>query len=107
MSRPCSLQYPLSLRRSIKLSAAADEEDLFRYVVQSFRAFEQGVFAKACEKSSTARRLSQDGESGEEEEGIVCPFLDGPMLSEVSDAIATGLQELMAAFEPLEEAVDR
>ena len=92
----------------IKLTAAADERELYRYVNQSFRAFEQRAFAKVCEKSSIARGGWQDAESWEEKEGSrsYC-YLDGSVLSEVADAMATWLKDHAIACERLEEAVER
>lgn len=92
---------------TIKLSAAADEREVFKYTLQSFWVFEQGLLSKAWEKSFTTREISQDAESGEEEEGRGCRFLDDPPLSELSDAMANGLQDHLIACERLEEAVDR
>lgn len=97
------MSIPVLLPLSIKLHAAANERDLHRYTMQSIRAFEQSVFAKACEKSAAAS--SQDAESREEFNS--CRYLDGPLLSEVSEAMAAGLQDHVIECERLEEAVDR
>ena len=93
---------------TIKLSAAANEGDLFRYIVQSFRAFEQSLLSKAREMRSSTREISQYAESGEEEEkGNSGRYLDGDVVSEVSDAVATGLRDHASAYEGLEEAANR
>lgn len=104
LSRPCG----------IKLDAAADERELYRYVMQSFRAFEQAIFAEACEKSATAGGGACPEDAGPREEGDSscssssgCRYSDGPLLSEVSGAMAAGLQDYTIAYERLEEVVDR
>lgn len=105
MSSSVSLHCPPLLPLS-KLSAAADERELFRFTYQSFRAFKQEALAKACEKSFTTRELSQGAES-EEKEGNGSRHVDASVLAEVSDAMATGLQDHVIACARLEEAVDR
>lgn len=85
----------------VQINAAADERELYIYVTQSFKAFEQGVFATACEMSATARGRSEDAQPREEGSG------DAPLPSEVADAMAAGLQENALEFERLEESVDR
>lgn len=79
---------------------------MFRYTFQSFRAFEQRAFATACKKSFATREVPKDAESGEEE-GNSCRYLNGPLLSEFTDAMAAGLQDFVTSFEQLEEAADR
>lgn len=83
----------------IKLNAAAGERELYIYVTQSFREFEQAVFERACEKSATARARSEDAEPREEDN---CYPRGGPLSSEVSNAMAAGLRENMIEFERLE-----
>lgn len=89
----------------VQLSVAADERELYIYVTQSFKEFEQAVFAKACERRAIARGRAEDAEP--RGEGTNYPHRDGPLLSEFSDAMVAGLQENIIAFEGLEESVDR
>eukprot|EP00752_Nemacystus_decipiens_P011601 g10302.t1 len=106
-----------------QLIAAADEREIYRYVMQSFRVFEQSVHAKACEKSAACGGRPQDDaedreadhsdDSGTNKNGNgdgnsdSCCYLDEPLLSEVSGAMAAGLRDHVVAGERLEEAADR
>lgn len=96
---------PLSVAPLVQLCAAADERQLYKYVTQSFKVFEQAVFAEACEKSATARGRSEDAEPGEKSGRY--PQRDAPLLSKVSDAMVARLRAGMIEFERLEETVDR
>eukprot|EP00903_Cladosiphon_okamuranus_P015538 g14344.t1 len=88
-----------------ELNAGADERELYIYIMQSFRTFEQAVFAKACE-SATARGRAEDAQPPEEDNSS-SPPRDGPLPSDVANAMAEKLQENMLDFERLEETVDR
>lgn len=102
MSRPPP---PLLLPVLVQLNAAADETGLYIYVIQVFKAFEQAVFANACEKSDTTREGSGDAQP--REETGTSPRKDAALPSEDADAMAAGLRDFIPEFERLEEAVDR
>lgn len=97
----CPLCHSLPL--PIKVNVVADERDLYRYVFQSFR-----IFVKACERSAAAGGGSPRGvDADSREEGDTCRYMDGPLLSEVLDAMAAALHDLVVAFMRVEEATDR
>lgn len=91
----------------LQLYVAADERELYIFVTQSFKVFEQVVFTKACEKSATARGRSEDPEQREEGGRNSFAHGDGPLPSEVAEAMTAGLRENMIEFEQLEETADR
>ena len=92
-----------SLPLSIKVNVAADERDLYRYVFQSFR-----IFVKACEMSAAAGGGSPRGvDADSREEGDTCRYMDGPLLSEVPDAMPAAIHDLVVAMMRVEEAADR
>lgn len=98
---PRSLIPPLFL---IQINAAADETELYRYVTQSFRVFEQAVFSKASQGNTAPYGRSEDAEPQDEDD----PHRGSrPLPSEFSDAFAAGLKENIVGFERLEETVDR
>ena len=81
-----------------QLNRAADEAELYRYVMQSFQLFEQTVASKVMQ--STAHRVTLgDAESaGETTEGPPDP-------QELADAMVSAWATIH--FEALEEVVDR
>lgn len=90
-----------------QLSDVAAEGELYKYVAQSFKAFEQAFQQKAYQQS--ARDVETLGEAeghGESDRNRrpASAFLPG----EISEAMGTvfGDRNLLV-FEPLEEAVDR
>ncbi|CAM9343803.1 unnamed protein product [Ectocarpus sp. 12 AP-2014] len=89
-----------------QVNPAANEGDLFRYFSQTFAAFEELVFEKACKKSATRRHLSADEPCGEDRGGG-SPHGNAPLAEDVSDAMVMGLNDGLIDFEHLQETVDR
>ncbi|CAM9174833.1 unnamed protein product [Ectocarpus sp. 4 AP-2014] len=89
-----------------QVNPAANEEDLYRFFCQTFAAFEELVFEKACEKSATRRNLSADEPCGEDR-GSGSPHGNAPQAEDVSDAMVMGLNDGLINFEHLQETVDR
>ncbi|CAM9443720.1 unnamed protein product [Ectocarpus sp. 12 AP-2014] len=89
-----------------QVNPAANEGDLYRYFSQTFTAFEELVFEKACEKSATRRHLSADEPCGEDRGGG-SPHGNAPLAEDVSDAMVMGLNDGLIDFEHLQETVDR
>ncbi|CBN75396.1 expressed unknown protein [Ectocarpus siliculosus] len=90
-----------------QLKEAATEVDLYQYVAQSYRAYEQILhqlpskqIATTCENPCDAES-DRGSDSGRRSDHVFLP-------REVSDAIGTYLESVRClSFEPLEEAVDR
>ncbi|CAM9492008.1 unnamed protein product [Ectocarpus fasciculatus] len=91
-----------------QLNEAATEVELYIYVAQSFRAYEQAVHAKAIIQSATAcDHLCEAASDGRSDTAVLRS--DHVLLPrEVADAMETvfGSGKYLD-FEPLEEAVDR
>lgn len=85
---------------------AVNDGELYRYVTQSFKVFQQVVYAKACAKNASRRRLSDD-ESRAEGEGGASADDNVPLEDDVLDAMATGLKSYVIEFEQLEETANR
>lgn len=92
---------------SIKIYAAADERELYRYVTRSFRTFEEAVFAKACETSATAVGGRSEGAQPPREKEPPPPHRGDPLPSEFAEAFASELHNSILDFERLEETADR
>ncbi|CAM9497763.1 unnamed protein product, partial [Ectocarpus sp. 13 AM-2016] len=94
-------------RTSPQLSAAATEGEIYRYVAQSFKAFEQASHAVANDQSSKpGGRLSQGDR--DDRSGSVRPSDNSLLCREISSSLGTVLGKGRCIdFEPLEEAVDR
>lgn len=95
-----------------QIGAVADERGLYRYVIQSFKVFEQAIFAKACEKSATGGggRLGDDEpcEDGNGSSNRGYPHRNGLLAETAAEAMVAGLKESnIIEFEALEEAVER
>ncbi|CAM9184713.1 unnamed protein product [Ectocarpus fasciculatus] len=88
------------------VSEAVNDGELYRYVTQSFKVFQQVTYAKACAKSSCRRRVSGD-ECRAEGGGGVSARDNGPLEDDVLDAMATGLRGYVIEFEQLEETANR
>eukprot|EP00903_Cladosiphon_okamuranus_P021696 g19947.t2 len=71
----------------------------------SFDTLPASIFVKACDKGAAAGGSTQDAES--RDEGNSCRYLDGPLLADVCEAMAAGLQDLVVVGERLQEAIDR
>ncbi|CAN0168140.1 unnamed protein product [Scytosiphon promiscuus] len=85
------------------LDNVATEGDLYQFVAQSFRAFDQAIYAKARRRcAGDLDHYYSDGPSHRNFDP------DDPLLEEVSEAMAEVLRtESSLDFEPLQEAVDR
>ncbi|CAM9515199.1 unnamed protein product [Ectocarpus sp. 13 AM-2016] len=99
---------PLGARRQHppQINPIASEEDVFQYVSQSLVAFEQVVFEKVCEKSSTRGQWSDDEPCLKNTAGA-SPYGNVIQAEEVSDAMVAGFKDGLIKFEQLQETVDR
>lgn len=99
--------FPHPLAHRSQLAGVAAEGELYRYVSQSFKAFEQAFQQKAYKQSARhVEILGEDVRHGRSDRNRrpASAFLPG----EISEAMGTvfGDRNLLV-FEPLEEAVDR
>lgn len=98
---------PFLLTLQSQLNEAATEVEMYLYVAQSFRAFEQALHAKTKDQSTMARENLCEAASGATPDSVRRPekvLRPG----EVSDAIGTMVGTVSGIdFEPLQEAVDR
>lgn len=90
-----------------QLNAAATEGEIYRYVAQSFKAFEQASHAIANEQSAkpggSLTEADRDGRSGG-----VRPSDNALLCKEISSSMGTALRNGRCIdFERLEAAVDR
>ncbi|CAM9615713.1 unnamed protein product [Ectocarpus fasciculatus] len=90
-----------------QLNAAASEGEIYRYVAQSFKAFEQASHKIANEQSAkpggSLWKTERDGRSGN-----VRPSNNALLCKEISNSMGTALGNGRCIdFEPLETAVDR
>eukprot|EP00752_Nemacystus_decipiens_P005048 g4584.t1 len=100
-----------------KLNEAATQPELYQYVMQSIRAFEQAVFLKVVNDNTTYRKRLEEAElvdAGAEfigDKGNPSKEMtpQPPQPQEVADAMVSVLQNNIAAvrFSNLQEAVDR
>ncbi|CAM9167151.1 unnamed protein product [Ectocarpus fasciculatus] len=79
---------------------------MYRYVIQSLRAFGQDAFEIACERSATRGQSGDDGPC-EEARGGASLHGDPPQAEEVANAMAAGIKDGLIEFGHLQEAVDR
>ncbi|CAM9421108.1 unnamed protein product [Ectocarpus sp. 12 AP-2014] len=90
-----------------QLNEAATEVELYQYVAQSYRAYEQILHQLASNQIATTCETRRDAESDRGSDSALRSdhvFLPG----EVSDAIGTYLESVSClSFEPLEEAAGR
>ncbi|CAM9112194.1 unnamed protein product [Ectocarpus sp. 13 AM-2016] len=92
---------------SPQLSAAATEGEIYRYVAQSFKAFEQASHAIANEQSADPGGRLNEGDR-DYRSGSVRPSDNSLLCREISSSLGTALRNGRCIdFEPLEEAVDR
>ncbi|CAN0364964.1 unnamed protein product [Ectocarpus sp. 6 AP-2014] len=90
-----------------QLKGAITEVELYQYVAQSYRAYEQILHQIASNQIATTRENVCDEEFGRESDSVLqSNHVFQPR--EVSDAIGTFLKSVSGlSFEPVEEAVDR
>ncbi|CAM9841362.1 unnamed protein product, partial [Ectocarpus sp. 8 AP-2014] len=89
-----------------QLKEAATEIELYQYVAQSFRAFEQSVHVTASIISATAGdHLCEAAADGRSDTPLRSDHVLLP--GEVANAMGTVLAKNFLDFEPLEEAVNR
>ncbi|CAN0124084.1 unnamed protein product [Ectocarpus sp. 6 AP-2014] len=88
-----------------KITPAASERDVFRYVVQSLAAFDQVAFEKACKNSAPCGQSSDD-EPYLENRGDGSPHGNAPPVEEVAHAMVAGFKDDLVEFEHLQETVD-
>ncbi|CAN0077464.1 unnamed protein product [Ectocarpus sp. 12 AP-2014] len=93
-------------RDAPRICEAVNDGELYRYVTQSFKVFQQVVYSKACATSASRRRLSDDKCRAEGGEGV-CAEGNGPLGEDVLDAMATGLRGYVIEFDQLEETANR
>lgn len=94
---------PFWLHVRIQLDKAATGYDLYRFVAQSFRAFDQAVYAKGRERC--AGDLEQFYSCGPSHRSY---DPNDPLPGEVSEAIAAVFETTNSLdFEALQEAADR
>ncbi|CBJ29983.1 hypothetical protein Esi_0170_0014 [Ectocarpus siliculosus] len=93
-------------RDAPRICEAVNDGELYRYVTQSFKVFQQVAYAKACAKSASRRRLSDDQCRAEGGEGVSAKDC-GPLEDDVLDAMATGLRGYVIEFDQLEETANR
>lgn len=98
---------PILLTPQSQLKEAATEVELYQYVAQSFRAFEQTVHVTASINSATAGdHLCEAASDGRSDTLLRSDHVLLP--GEVANAMGTVLASgNFLDFEPLEEAVDR
>ena len=100
------------------MNRAATEPELYQYVMQSIRAFEQAVFSRVVNENATYRKRLEEAElAGAGGEGIgdkenpshTEEVPHPPQPQEVADAMVSVLQNDLAVvrFSNLLEAVDR
>lgn len=90
-----------------QLSAAATEGEIYRYVAQSFKAFEQSSHAIANEQSAKPGGRLSEGDR-DDRSGSVHPSDNSLLCRGISSSMGTALGNgCCIDFEPLEEAVDR
>ncbi|CAM9538320.1 unnamed protein product [Ectocarpus sp. 8 AP-2014] len=94
-------------QQRFQLSAAATEGEMYRYVAQSFKAFEQASHAIANEQSAKPGGRPSEGDR-DDRSGSVRPSDSSLLCREISSSMGTVLGNGRCIdFEPLEEAVDR
>ncbi|CAM9879849.1 unnamed protein product [Ectocarpus sp. 13 AM-2016] len=91
---------------SIYICKAVNDVELYRYLTQSFKVFQQVVYSKAWGTSASRRRLSDDKCRAEGGEGVSAK-INGPLEDDVLDAMATGLRGYVIEFDQLEETANR
>lgn len=87
----------------IQLNLAANESELYPYVMRSFQVFEKAIYARAFEKSKACAHVG-DAESTNDYN----PHRSGLLPEDVSDAMAwVWSNTKIVQFEPLEDVVNR
>lgn len=96
------------LSPATQVNGAATEPELYQFVMQSFRAFEQAVFSKVVNEDAAYRRRRDDAELAGEGAGQHPHQDKTPQPQEIADAMASVMQdETVPQFSNLKEVVDR
>lgn len=90
------------------MNGAATEPELYQYVMQSFRAFEQAVFSKVVNENAAYRKRLDEAELAGEGSGDTRRPNETPQPQEIADAMASVMRDDGGfQFLSLQEAVDR
>lgn len=94
---------------AVQIIGAADERDLYTGATQSFRVFEEAVYAKAIRMTNRGHLRDDDPlAGGRSRSGSLYPPPTRPLAETLSSAMVKEMQEEnLVEFERLEEAVDR